>query len=48
MLLPPDGKSYTVFGIVAGGYAVTAIVYAVMTARRAGVEPPEPIVSRAG
>jgi len=48
VLLPPDGKSYPVIGIVAGGYAVTAIVYAVMTARRAGVEPPEPIVSRAG
>ncbi len=48
VLLPPDGKSYLVIGIVAGGYAVTAFVYAVMTARRAAVEPPEPIVTRAG
>ena len=48
VVLPPDGKSYVVIAIVAGGYAVTAVVYAVMTARRAGVEPPEPVVSRAG
>ena len=48
VLLPPDGKSYLVIGIVAGGYAVTAFVYAVMTARRAAVEPPEPIVTRTG
>ncbi len=44
VLLPPDGKSYVVIGIVAGGYAVTAVVYAVLTARRADQEPPEPIV----
>jgi MFS family permease len=46
VLLPPDGKSYLVIGIVAGGYAVTALVYSVMTARRAAVEPPEPVVVR--
>jgi MFS family permease len=46
VLLPPDGKSYLVIGIVAGGYAVTALVYGVMTARRAAVEPPEPVVVR--
>ncbi len=45
-VLPADGKSYPLIGIVAGGYAVTAVVYAVMTARRAGVEPPEPVVER--
>ena len=45
VLLPADGKSYAVIAIVAGGYAVTALVYGVMTARRAAVEPPEPIVT---
>lgn len=45
-VLPADGKSYPLIAIVAVGYAVTAVVYAVMTARRAGVEPPEPVVER--
>ena len=45
VLLPPDGKSYLVIGLVAGGYALTALIYSVMTARRAGEEPPEPIVT---
>ena len=44
LLLPADGKSYPVIGLVAGGYAVTALVYGVMTARRAASEPPEPVV----
>jgi MFS family permease len=44
VLLPPDGKSYLVIGVVAGGYALTALAYGVMTARRAPVEPPEPVV----
>ena len=43
VLLPADGKSFLVIGIVAGGYAVTAAVYGVMTARRAAQEPPEPV-----
>ena len=46
VLLPADGKSYVVIAIVAGGYALTAVVYGVMTARRAGVEPPEPVVEK--
>ena len=46
VLLPPDGKSYLVIGIIAGGYALTALVYGVMTARRAPSEPPEPVVAR--
>jgi len=46
VLLPPDGKSYLVVGIIAGGYALTALVYGVMTARRAPSEPPEPVVVR--
>ena len=44
VLVPPDGKSYVVIGLIAGGYAVTAVVYAVCTARRAADEPPEPVV----
>ena len=43
-LLPPDGKSYLVIGIVAVGYALTALVYGVASARRMAVEPPEPVV----
>jgi MFS family permease len=44
VLLPPDGKSYLVIGIVAGGYAVTCAAYAVATARRIRTEPREPVV----
>jgi MFS family permease len=47
LLLPPNGKSYAVIAIVAGGYAVTALVYGVVTARRAPSEPPEPVVAHA-
>ena len=46
VLLPDNGKSYVVLGIVAGGYALTALVYGVAGARRAAVEPPEPVVAR--
>jgi len=46
VLLPDDGKSYLVLGVVAGGYALTALVYGVASARRAAVEPPEPVVAR--
>jgi MFS family permease len=45
VLLPPDGKSFVVIGIVAAGYALTALVYGVATARRAAEEPPEPVVT---
>jgi MFS family permease len=45
-LLPPDGKSYLVIAIVAGGYALTALIYGTVSERRAASEPPEPIVSR--
>ena len=47
VLLPPDGKSYAVIALVAAGYAVTALVYGVATARRAAEEPPEPVVQAA-
>ncbi len=47
VLLPPDGKSLLVTCLIAAGYAVTALVYGVTTARRAGQEPPEPIVQPA-
>ncbi len=46
VLLPDDGKSYVVLGIVAAGYALTALVYGTASARRAAVEPPEPVVER--
>ena len=46
VLLPPDGKSYAVIGLVAGGYALTSVVYGVATARRVPSEPPEPVVTR--
>ena len=45
VLLPPSGKSYLALGIVAGGYAVTAAVYGLATARRTAEEPPEPVVT---
>ena len=47
VLLPPDGKSYLVIGLISAGYGLTALVYGVMTARRAAEEPPEPVVQRA-
>ena len=34
VLLPPDGKSYLVIGIVAAGYALTALVYGLLTRTR--------------
>ena len=46
VLLPPDGKSYAVIGMIAGGYALTSLVYCVATALRAPSEPPEPVVTR--
>jgi MFS family permease len=45
LLLPPDGKSYLVIGLISAGYALTALTYGVMTARRAPAEPPEPVVA---
>ena len=35
VVLPADGKSYLALGMVAVGYAVTAVVYGVLCARRA-------------
>jgi hypothetical protein len=46
LLLPDDGKSYVVTVLIAVGYAVTALVYGVASARRAPSEPPEPVVTR--
>lgn len=45
VLLPPDGKSYPVIAIVAGGYALTSGGYALATQRRMAEEPPEPIIA---
>ncbi|MCU1589143.1 MAG: major facilitator superfamily 1 [Frankiales bacterium] len=44
LLVPANGKSYAVIGIVAVGYALTSAVYALATRRRMAEEPPEPIV----
>ena len=44
VLLPADGKSYVVTVGIAVGYALTALVYGVLTARRAAQEPPEPVL----
>ena len=43
VLLPPDGRSPAVIVLIATGYALTALVYGVATARRACEEPPEPV-----
>ena len=45
VLLPADGKSYPVVVLIAVGYALTAIVYGVATARKIPTEPPEPVVA---
>ena len=47
VLLPDSGKSYVALGVVAGGYALTALVYGTASARRAAYEPPEPVVAPA-
>jgi MFS family permease len=45
LLLPPDGRSYLLAGVVAAGYALTALVYGMRTARRVDEEPVEPIIT---
>ena len=46
LIVPSNGKSYAALGVIAGGYALTSVVYAAANARRADLEPPEPVVSR--
>ncbi len=46
VLLPADGKSYPALALIAVGYAVTAVVYGVLSVRAAPYEPPEPVVTR--
>ncbi len=45
VLLPDDGKSYLSIAVVAGGYALTALVYGTVSARRSVSEPPEPVAT---
>ena len=45
LIVPRNGRSYVVLGVVAGGYALTALVYGAFARLRAPTEPPEPIVS---
>jgi MFS family permease len=46
VLVPPNGKSYALLVLIAVGYGLTSLLYGVATARRAAVEPPEPVVSQ--
>ncbi len=43
LLVPDDGRSLLVVGIVAGGYVLTALVYGALVLRREGSESPEPV-----
>lgn len=45
VVVPDNGKSFLVLGIVSVGYAVTALVYGAFARLRSSVEPPEPVVS---
>jgi len=47
LTLPPNGKSYAVLGVIAAGYALTAMIYALAARRAAGRLPtaPEPALS---
>jgi MFS family permease len=45
-LLPEDGRSYLLIAVVASGYALTSLVFGIAAARRAALEPPEPVVVR--
>ncbi|MGZ6791660.1 MAG: hypothetical protein ACXVFV_01815 [Mycobacteriales bacterium] len=47
VIVPDDGKSYAVLVLIAVGYALTALLYGVLVRRRAGLEPPEPVVAPA-
>ena len=46
-LVPANGKSYLVLGVIAVGYALTALVYGGLSRARAAQEGPEPVVTRA-
>lgn len=45
LLVPRNGKSYVVLGVVAGGYALTALVYGGFARLRAPTEPAEPVIT---
>ena len=45
VVLPDDGHSVGVLLVVAGGYAVTSVLYGWVVRRRMPFEPPEPVVS---
>ena len=45
LLVPRNGKSYLLLGVVAGGYALTALVYGGFARVRAPTEPPEPVLT---
>ncbi|MDQ6649631.1 MAG: MFS transporter [Actinomycetota bacterium] len=43
LTLPPNGKSYAVLGVIATGYALTALAYWFATSRHAARQPPPPL-----
>jgi MFS-type transporter involved in bile tolerance (Atg22 family) len=45
VLVPDNGKSYLVVGLVAGGYLLTAVGYGVLLHLRSAGEPPEPVMA---
>ena len=45
-LVPANGKSYLVLGVIAIGYALTAVVYGGFSRARSAQEGPEPVVTR--
>jgi MFS family permease len=40
LMLPPDGRSYAVLGVIAGGYALGAVAFRLATRRYGGVDAP--------
>ncbi len=43
LLVPDDGRSLLVVGIVSSGYLLTSVLYGVLVLRREGDEAPEPV-----
>ena len=46
VVVPDNGRSLLVVGLIAGGFAVTAAVYGVLVRLRSATEPVEPVLSR--
>ncbi len=46
LVVPDNGRSLLVVGLIAGGFALTALVYGVLVRLRSAAEPVEPVLSR--